>query len=688
MKFSSLRPGAGAVLLCSISQMVFAQDTGGAYELAPIIVRLSQATTGASRYEFSPQKVWHAPAGDGGALLSSVPGVSLNRMGGHGLDLVVRGQQGNQLNVIDAGSMTFGGCPNRMDPPTSTMSFLQADRIIVERGYASVTNGPGGSGGAVILERDAPGFETGKRLSGTFVTGGASNSASREIAGTLAYDLGSGFYIEAAADAKTANDYQDGSGRNERSSYTQRHQSLTFGYAADGVELALDIEQDRAEDVLFAGAGMDSPLSEGRTYRLRGGFDVDLGALKRVETTLYQSNVDHVMDNYTLRAVSGMLMRVPSTSDTMGGKIEGQFEFGRTTAKVGIDLQSNARTAIAYGGMAGMRAKIDASDPTVSRFLMWPDVTIAQMGIYGETDTALSDRTKLTLGLRYDHVRASAGAAAGLAGYSATVPDQLYSAVYGATFDSARTEDNLGGLARLEHEISTDTTLFAGLSRSVRTADANERAMARGTALAPVWVGNPDIRPERHTQVDIGVETERDDWFLAATAYVDRVDDYILRDEFTTVGLTQYRNVSANLSGVEMSGSWSRGGWELSGDLTYTRGQNTTDDRPLAQIPPLQGRVSASYGVDAWRGGARVNWAQDQDRIDPARDPGMTPGYATLDLFGSYEINQTTYLIAGVDNAFDRTYANHLSRSNSFDTSVTQVMEPGRTLYLKLEAKF
>jgi iron complex outermembrane receptor protein len=221
------------------------------------------------------------------------------------------------------------------------------------------------------------------------------------------------------------------------------------------------------------------------------------------------------------------------------------------------------------------------------------------------------------------------------------------------------------------------------VSRSVRTADANERAMGRSN-----WVGNPDIAPEKHHQIDVGIETQQDDWSFNAAAYVDRVDDYILRDAFSVAGVTTYRNVSAQLSGVELSGSWAKNGFEVAGDLTYTRGQNRTDDRALAQIPALQGRITASYGRDAWRAGARLNWAAKQDRIDPSRDAGVTPGYGTLDLFGSYAFNDRVMLLAGVNNVTDKLYSDHLSRANVFDTTLTRINEPGRTVYVKLEARF
>ena len=683
----AMRLGATALLLSSLSNIAVAQATrtdgkDEVIDLPPITVETATEVAGASSYEFVPRQMSVAPALDGGELLSKIPGVTAGRMGGHGLEVIIRGQQQNQLNIIDAGSFTYGGCPNRMDPPASIAAFSSADRVIVERGYSSVTHGPGGTGGAVILEREAPVLAADKPWEAEVRTGFASNSDSSEFGGSVTFDLGEGFYLKGTADKKSAGNYTDGAGNTIRSAYDQQSTGLTLGYAKNGLDLAFDAERDLAEDVLFAGAGMDSPRSETQTYRLRGGIDLDIGALRRIEGNLYSSNVDHVMDNYSLRNPTAMMgMVAPTTSDTYGGKIEAQFDFGTTTARIGVDHQSNTRFAEGYmGPIAGIEARLPAFQVALS----WPDVTIEQTGLYGEAETELNPRTVLKYGARFDFVRASADAAATpTTGGMGMTANAFYTMQYGTNFNSPRNEFNVGGLARLEYTLNEDTKLFAGLSRSVRTADATERAMARST-----WVGNPDIAPEKHYQLDLGVETRRDDWSVNASVYADHVEDFILRDAFSVPGVTTYRNVTAQLAGAELSGTWERNGFMISGDATYTYGQNTTDDRALAQIPPLNGRIAVSYGQDAWRAGARVNWATTQTRIDPARDPGQTPGWATLDLFGSYQISDSAVVLAGVNNVTDRIYANHLSRSNVFDPTLTQVNEPGRSIYVKLQAQF
>nr|WP_321512039.1 TonB-dependent receptor [uncultured Celeribacter sp.] len=682
----TVRLGATALLMSTISTLAYAQEI--VPTLDPIYIESEQTVTQtANTYTFDPEAL-PVPTGlDGGALLSTIPGVSGRRMGAHGIDIIIRGMQKNQLNVIDAGGFTYGGCPSRMDPPTSIAAFYRADKVIVEKGYSSVTNGPGGSGGTVRLEREAPEFDRGQVFTGSLTTGVNSNGNGSGIAGTVSADLGNGFYAEFSGERKSSDDYEDGNSNEVRSGFTQKSAGVTFGYAKDGVDLALDIEKDRAEDVKFAGAQMDSPLSETMTYRLRGGLDVNAGRLTRIEGVLYSSNVDHTMDNYTLRTPASMKMLAPTTSDTVGGSLEGHLDFGTTTARIGVDYQANNRRALGYSSMGSM--PINLANPSS---LSWPDVTIAQLGVFGETETKLGAHSTLKLGLRYDHVTASADEADVGVGMSGTTANDYYQMVYGTDFSEDKTEDNFGGLIRYEYQLSSDTMVFAGLSRSVRTADANERAFSRGMNGVPSYVGNPDIDPEKHTQLDFGLETQTETYSLTATVFYDRVNDYILEESTpwpgAMRGVTTYRNIDAELAGVELSGSWNLGQVILAGDLSYTYGANKSDGGALGQIPPLKGSLSATYDADIWQAGARINWAAKQDRIYTVLDAGETPGYATVDLFGSYTLNDKVMLMAGIDNVFDKSYATHLNRSNSYDTSVERVNEPGRNIYLTMQVQF
>ena len=97
-------------------------------------------------------EILETPAPDTGAVLDTLPGVDVVRRGAAGLDPVVRGLQGDRVNVLVDGTRIYGGCPSRMDPPTMYVSPWSLERIEVVKGPYSVTDGPGGLGGTVKLD--------------------------------------------------------------------------------------------------------------------------------------------------------------------------------------------------------------------------------------------------------------------------------------------------------------------------------------------------------------------------------------------------------------------------------------------------------------------------------------------------------------------------------------------------------
>ena len=69
---------------------------------------------------------------------------------------------------------------------------------------------------------------------------------------------------------------------------------------------------------------------------------------------------------------------------------------------------------------------------------------------------------------------------------------------------------------------------------------------------------------------------------------------------------------------------------------------------------------------------------------------GGRGGWGVLDLFGRMNLGTFGALSAGVDNVFDRTYANHLNRGNRdpFYPEALRVNEPGRVLWARYEYTF
>ena len=189
----------------------------------------------------------------------------------------------------------------------------------------------------------------------------------------------------------------------------------------------------------------------------------------------------------------------------------------------------------------------------------------------------------------------------------------------------------------------------------------------------------------------MGANWKADKLSSSVSAFYGRVNDYITIDN--RGGRNQSRNVDATTYGLEAALSYAlTPQWTLDGSLAYVHGKNRTDGTPLAQQPPLEGKLGLNWNNGTWSAGALWRMAARQDRVDigkgniAGQDTGPTAGYGTLSLNGSYRVNKRMRVIAGIDNVFDKTYAEHLSRSGAMIPGYVQtsrINEPGRTWWLK-----
>lgn len=628
-----------------------------------------------------------ATSADGGDFLKQVNGMSVSRFGGRGLEPILRGQSQTRLNVLLDGAYIHGGCPNRMDPPTSWAALETYENVTVQKGVQTLVNGGGGSGGTVLFERDTRELAEEKGIHGRISAMGSDNGVEHDVIADVVA-AGKKGYVRGITEIKKNGNYDDGNGTEVRSAFDHKQAGLIFGYTPTEDRLfELSVEQNRFRDALYPGAGMDSPEENADIVRLRYLDKPTNSRIDSIKAEAYLSDVDHLMDNYSLRPSTTQLA-TPTTSKTIGGRLVLESTAGKTRVEYGIDMQNNDRDAqLQNDGMGG-----------TSISLMWPDISIDQTGLFAEATTSLDQQRRIKYGARIDLVDTSSAKADVAAQVTGRSANQSYLHYYG-TDETNQDETNVGGLLRYEKNLSKGLSFFTGISRSVRTADATERGMNKWVAdPAMRWVGNPNIEPEKHHQFDVGLSKSTDRLSWSGTVFFDEVSDYILRDTATgqagilrSDGATIYRNVDAQLYGAELESTLRlSNALYLSGSLAYVHATNTTDDRAIAQTPPLNGKIQLDYKRDKWDLGTRINFASKQDRIDDLSpvEVGETAGYGTLDLYGKYKLKNNTNLRMGVDNVLDKNYAEHASRSNPFDPIAVKVNEPGRTIWAKLTVDF
>lgn len=357
--------------------------------------------------------------------------------------------------------------------------------------------------------------------------------------------------------ARTFDSYEDGSGEMVRSAFDSEHLNLMagFGKATTG-QVELGLEAVRTEDALFAGAGMDSPQDSNDTYRLKFHRAERLAGLTNFKVDLYFSGVDHLMDNYSLRPLTApMTMRVPSTSDSFGGTASADRVVSTSLVlTIGLDYQENLREALRFAGP-------NPDSVEVLQSVMWPDASLAEGGLFVEGQQLLGEKSRLVFGGRLDRFLARADKADSKPAGMNRSPNQLYEYYYGMQAEDWSASE-LSGLLRYERHVVQKLTFFTGMSRSTRAADTTERYLGSNNLAAPKrWVGNPQLEPAKHRQLDLGLASRDENSSWSVTAFLDDVNDFILRDRahgqegiLRDDNATIYRNVEARLLGLEVEG--------------------------------------------------------------------------------------------------------------------------------------
>lgn len=210
-----------------------------------------------------------------------------------------------------------------------------------------------------------------------------------------------------------------------------------------------------------------------------------------------------------------------------------------------------------------------------------------------------------------------------------------------------------------------------------------------------------DTRPERTTQLDLGLVRATERTNFAVSAWYGLVDDYVLIESKYPKGMrlaTVTRNVDATTWASEADATVAVArSLRLTGTLAYVHGRNDTDALPLAQMPPLEARLGLDWSRGPWSLGGLLRLVSEQDRYVVnqgnvvGQDLGRTPGFGVLSLNGGWRPRSGLQLTAGVDNVFDRSYAEHLSRSGAMVAGyeqTTRVNEPGRILWLKMGLEY
>ncbi|WP_168396120.1 TonB-dependent copper receptor [Acinetobacter indicus] len=671
-----LQPLAAAICVACYSPVVFAETPTPVQSLAPIVMTAHQGNdaNGLIVRADPKQPIQPIPATDGADYLQSIVGFSaVNSGAGTNGDVTFRGMFGSRIKILTDGTENLGACPSRMDSPTSYISPESYDQISVIKGPQTVQYANTGSAATVIFERRPEQFDEDQHYRGQLsVLAGSFGRLDHNIEVAAGDEQK---YIRLNSNRSVSNSYQDGDGNTVPSDWERWNADVALGWTPDA-DTWVELTGGKADgEAVYAGRMMDGSKFARESLGLRVEKQNVTDVIKKIEAQVNYNFNDHVMDNYSLRPEPMMEMATNVARKTLNARLAVTHEWDQLDFITGIDTQNNEHTI----------RKTDTENNIAYHALpRIKDMKFQSVGAFGELGYQLSEQNRLVGGVRVDQVEVDAVQTAQQR--QETLPSAFIRLENQHPHHDAKTYVGLGYVERMPDYWE----LFSPLSGNGNKNTFNH------------------IDTEKTLQLDFGYQHEHGAFSSWASAYAGLINDYILtnyklRDENKPQSKenpleAHTRNVDATIAGAEVGIAYQFTD-ALQADVSamYAWGENTTDNTPLPQISPLEGRLNLRYVQDKYTLGALLRVVDGQSRISEREgnivgyDVKESSGFGVLSLNGSYNLNKSVDVSVGIDNVLDKTYTEHLNKMGNAGLGFAaneQFNNIGRNYWARISMKF
>ncbi len=565
--------------------------------------------------------------------LRDVPGIAVRSMGPAASRPVVRGLGGDRLKLLEDG-FSSGDLSATSSDHAVAFDALNAEQIDVVRGPAALIYSSNALGGVIDMVRERIPGTMPDATHGTMSLQGESVNSGGAVGVSLGAPVGP-LALRLDGVGRATGDESTPEGTLENSSLGSYDVSLgasrvdTWGYAG-----------------LDAGAYHSD-------YGVPGGFIGAHAAGVRVVVDKYSANARAriapraaLLDAIDVRA---NFVRYGHQEIESSGAVG--TEFGQVTRDLSVRLDHGALGPLVRGTVGFDGSLVDLAANGVALEHTWS--TGAAAYVYEEL--AL-DRLTVRGSARFD--------------FDDIAPTSDRQARIGHIRD--RSFSGASASAALSWNVLDGLTVGGTVIHTYRVPSVEE-LFSEGPHLAAFSyeVGDPDLNEETGLGLEADVDLVTDRTQLHLAAYRNAISDYIyLRNTGDTalrvpLPLYQYSNASALMVGGEASGQLELlDGLVLGASLSYVQGTNQETGNPLPLIPPLQWQSNLRYGTHGWTFGLGLRGAAAQHRLGEFETP--TDGYAVVDADAGYQFVFGAFLHSitlGVDNLFDTSYRNHLSRT-------------------------
>ena len=631
------------------------------------------------------------------ALYRQSPSVTLQRRSGIANDIIVRGQNKDNIEVTIDGAKVHGACPNRMDPPISHILANNIDYIEINQGPFTVEDFGALSAG-IKIHTIKPSKDTHGDLNFNFGSWGYKKGSFSASGG-----LGSVRFLVSGS-AEQSEQYKDGDGddftgqidKNIKegkvpalAQYQPQYQDMDayekktamaklFWDITDNQELRLGYTANRSDNILYPSSKMDAIYDDSDIFTAEY-IARDLSKYsKKLDINIYNTKVEHPMSTMYRKTASklGFEMTHKLNTNVKGAKIKNSFRLNNQTITTGLDYSLR--------NWDGGYYKNGIPFPEM-KFHSIYDVDTKNIAFFA-SDKINFDKLTIDIGLRYDDTTITSA--------SKKQQDNDYNELNGYITATYRSDDS--------------SSYFVGVGKSSRVPDAKELYWV-GSKGNPV--GTPNLDDTINYELDAGVDKQFENSSFKAKVFYSMLDNFIafnasnvhmvsVKNVSTPLTWNAYENVDATLYGIELSGTYIATqsiyfdyslSYQVGKKDTPLRGQTGTN---MPNIPPLKLLAAINYDYDD-----TLSMRAEMVASDSWSDFDAENGEQELDAYTVFNIKATKTLYrnfditVGVDNLLDKTYA----ISNTYKdlvllaTAGNEVMlmnEAGRYIYTNLRYKF
>jgi iron complex outermembrane receptor protein len=640
-------------------------------------------TTREEHYSVSPERSTPSAA-DASELMDLVPGGAVNWNGPLSGQVQYRGMYGYRMNVRVDGMYVDPGGPNWMDPPLHYAPRPLLDNLEVERGIASVSSGAESIGGSVRATLKQSAFGEGPEFEPHADLELEGRSVDRSISGGGVVSFANERHrLHLLGSAERGRNTSSPDGKIRPTRFERYQFGSGYGLRLGEHRFGANFRYNQTDRTGTPALPMD--IGFVHTYLWNGEYSASLGDAN-LEARIYYSDIDHKMDNFSLRDPPS-LPRMPGVPDPTA------FRFVKADGKgLGWDLRADFPLPLGrlHIGGDGFVSKHDMNvfNPNNAAFFVknFNDVKRNRFGGFAEWRSELFEQVTAELGVRYVRVQMDAGEVDALPAQLLPPPMRLRDGFNASNRD--KSDDNVDWVVKLAWSPREELSFELAAGRKTRSPYYIERyqwiplEVTAGLADGNNYVGNVGLDPEVSHEVTGGFTWNGWRLYVAPRGFYRRVDDYIQGTPSTDPDVIlvstangdptplEFTNVDAELYGADAdAGIDLPGPLQIDGTLSYVRGKRRDGGDNLYRIAPLRGRATLSWQAQSWFAAVEGIFADEQDEVSEENGETETGGWAIMNLYAGWQPGGGLRLMAGIDNVTDERYRDHLAGFNRVSNS-------------------